>query len=138
MVKEETTFALLQVVALVLPAVAIYLEIISSRHDLSDMNDGLAANYHAVRLTFIYLLFAGVALILSLASPIMRFLIGPLGHLVWELSLITIAITTLCLALLTFALPVMFSEVGLSDSRSILWPYKNTIHRLRDSPFRRK
>lgn len=134
MVKNETIFALLQVVALLLPAVAIYLEILSSRHNLSNMDDGIAANYHATRLTFVYILFAGGALILSLASPVFEFLIGPPAHTVWEFLLTGIAIVTLVLALLTFALPIVFSKVGLSDSRSILWPYKNTIHRLQDYP----
>ncbi len=83
------------------------------------MNDGIAANYHAIRLTFIYLLLSGFALIFSLSFPFL------------EDMLYRIALVLVGLSLLTFGLPVIFSDVGLSDSRSIIWPYKNLAHRIR-------
>ncbi|MHB9285961.1 hypothetical protein ACKVMT_02850 [Halobacteriales archaeon Cl-PHB] len=121
MAVRDTAIVLLQVVALVLPAVAIYLQILSSRHDLEDMDDGLAANYHAVRLTFVSLLFSGLVLLgLILVAP------------AWGEALLWTAIIALGFGLSTFGLPIVFSQVGLSDSRTILWPYRNLWHRLRD------
>ncbi|WP_336359367.1 hypothetical protein [Haladaptatus sp. ZSTT2] len=121
MADEQTTFALLELVALVLPAVAIYLEIPSSRHDLSQMDDGIAANYHAIRLTFGYLLFAGFTLIIALLIP-------DIGQILNQIALCVLAIS-----LLTFGLPVVFSRVGLSNPHSILYPYMNTYHRISDT-----
>lgn len=124
MAENETAIALLQVVALVLPAVAIYLQILSSRSELSDMDDGEAANYHSIRLSFVYLLGSGVILIGAI-------LVFPAWITVGDVFT-GIALVLLALALVTFALPVVFSRVGLSDSRSILWPYQNMLHRLYD------
>ena len=123
--RTETAMSLLQVVALVLPAIAIYLQFISSHISFSSMDDGEAANYHAIRLSMLYVLGAGVLLIVELV------LRPPLGNL-----LIIGAYILLGLTLLTFILPILFSKVGLSDSRSILWPYKNAWDRLSDKIFK--
>lgn len=122
MAEKQTAITLLQVVALLLPAVAIYLQIVTTENDLSNMDHGEAANYHAIRLTFVYLLGSGIVLIGA-------FLIFPTWATGGE-RLIDIALVLLLLSLVTFALPIVFSKVGLSDSRSILWPYWNTYHRL--------
>lgn len=66
MTERDTAIALLQVVALSLPAVAIYLQFLSNRVELTDLDDRQAANYQTIRLTFLYLLVAGLLLIVEI------------------------------------------------------------------------
>lgn len=119
MTERDTAIALLQVVALVLPAVAIYLQFLSNRVTLTDMDDRQAANYQAIRLTFLYLLTAGLLLIVEI-----------LWTPTWGEYLNGGALFALGMGFLTFALPVILSEPGLNTHHSITWPYTNARHHL--------
>lgn len=126
MPPRQTALQLLQLIALMLPAVAIYLDIIypdfPSNVSPSNMSDGEAANFHATRLTFLLLLISGVLLLIEV-------LWTPQGL---EQIIVKLAILVLAGALITFTLPVLFNIDGLKDKRGILWPYKNLWHRIQD------
>lgn len=123
MAPRETAIQMLQFVGLVIPAVAIYLQIVYSNQDTWVMDDMEAANFHGVRLTFLLLLATSLTLLVEI-------LLTPAGVERW---LVGAATVLLGLALTTFTLPVLFNREGLEDSRGIMWVYRNAWHRLRDA-----
>lgn len=122
MAPRNTAIQLLQLIALMLPAVAIYLDTVYPDLDPTDMDDADAANFHAIRLTFLFMLFSAAALLLET-------LFTPNGY---ETVLVGAGIVFLGLTVGTFGLPIAFNSHGLRDERSILWPYVNLWHRVKD------
>lgn len=121
--QKELAIRLLQVVALVLPAVAIYFDVVYRNVDPNEMDDRQAANYHATRNTFALLVFAAFPLLIEL-------LWAPQGL---EKYLVGTSIGVLGIALLTFLHPILLNADALSDRRGIFWPYRNGWHNFRDS-----
>lgn len=123
MAPRDTAIQLLQLIALMLPAVAIYLDTVYPEyhplHPEKGMDDAEVANFHAIRLTFLLLIVSATALLLEM-------LFTPRGL---ETVLVGGGIVFLGAAVITFALPIAFNSHGIEDERSILWPYKNTWHR---------
>lgn len=122
MPPRETAIQLLQLIALTLPAVAIYLDTVFPNLDPQDMNDAEAANFHAIRVTFLLLLLSGFLLLSEV-------LLTPQNY---EHTIVGAAIVVLAGALFTFVLPILFNSHALKDKRTILWPYRNLWHRIRD------
>lgn len=120
MPQKETAIALLQFVGLVIPAVAIYLQIVYSE-DKEYLNQASkAANFQGVRLTFSLLILASVPFLVEiLLTPkgLERFLIGS-------------GIVIVLVAVVTFLLAVLFSQEGLENPFSIFWVYRNAGHRI--------
>lgn len=121
--SEEIALTLLQFVALSLPAIAIYMDIsLPDPSETTTYHDGEAANYQNLRLSVLQLLGAAAMLLIYL--------------FVWQhLSVLYVAAFSIFLGIGTFGLAVLFDDNLLFSHHSILWGYKNTYHRLRDSVF---
>lgn len=123
--RIDLVLTLLQLVALALPAIVIYMDVLYGETDPREFGDGKAANYQAVRLTFVWVSVAGVSLLLNLL------LAGLISQALGS-ALTAAAICFLILGFATFLLPVLFDEDGLQTEYRIWWVYQNAWHRLRN------
>lgn len=120
MPPKETAIALLQFVGLVIPAVAIYLQIIYSEDEEYLNQAAKAANFQGVRLTFSLLILASIPFLIEI-------LLTPEGL---ERYLIGSGLVIVLIAVVTFLLAVLFSQEGIENPFSIFWVYRNAGHRI--------
>lgn len=118
MPPKETAIALLQFVGLVIPAVAIYVQTVYSGEPIELKMSSTAANYHGIRLTFLYLILAALLLVQILFSPLWlgEYLVGG-------------GVLLIAAGLFTFSLAVVFSQQAPESPFQIFWVYRNAWHR---------
>lgn len=119
---KETASALLQFLGLVIPVVAIYLQIVYSDEKEYLNHASKAATFQGVRLTLTFLLLATIPFLVEIfltPDGLEKFLIG-------------IGLVFVFIAVVTFLLAVLFSQEGLDNPFSIFWVYRNAGHRIED------
>lgn len=116
--SQQVALTLLQFVSLTLPAIAIYMGMaMPTPREQPNVSDTEAANYQNVRMAILQLLTAAGVLLVYL------FVFGHFFVLYLAAFLIFVGIAT-------FGLAVLFDSDLLLSDYSIIWGYRNTIHRL--------
>lgn len=128
MVSTDTILTLIQFVALVLPAIGIYLQILISLTSPETSSIGTQATFHQVRLSIMFLIAGGLLLFGELL--LVGFSIcGPICQIMFVSSVVLLA----C-ALILFATSVVYWPHALWAETTIQWGLMSIWHRLASFP----